>query len=90
MKLKGLYYGWVMVILAIFGLALHTIIFYTFGIFLRPLTMEFGWERGALSAAVSMTMLISGVLGILAGKLTDKYGPRPLLTISAVLANVTG
>ena len=83
--MKHLYYGWVMVILAIFILPVQGITFYSFGIFLRPLTLEFNWERGALSAAFSMTMLIGGGLAILAGRLADKYGPRPLLTVNGLL-----
>ena len=86
--MKHLYYGWVMVILAIFILPVQGITFYSFGIFLRPLTLEFNWERGALSAAFSMTMLIGGGLAILAGKLADKYGPRPLLTVNGLLQGI--
>ena len=88
MKLNHLYYGWVMVILAIFVLTTHAFIIYTFGIFLRPLTMEFNWERGALSVAFSMTVLVAGGLAILAGRLSDKYGPRPLVTTAGLAAGI--
>jgi len=83
--LKHLYYGWVMVLLAIFILPAQGLAFYSFGIFLRPLTLEFNWERGALAAAFSMMLLVGGSLAILAGRLADKYGPRPLLTVNGLL-----
>lgn len=88
MKLKHLHYGWVMVIMSIFILATNGIPFYTFGIFLRPITTEFNWERGALSAALSITMLGAGGLGIITGRLSDKYGPRLLVTVNGVLAGI--
>ena len=83
--MKHLHYGWVMVFSAAGVLLAHAIIIYSFGIFLRPITMEFGWDRGALSAAVSMGMLISGTLSILTGRLSDKYGPRVLVSINGLL-----
>ncbi len=77
MNLKHLHYGWVMVIMGIFVLATQALMFYTFGIFLRPLTMEFDWDRGALSGAFSLKLLLTGFLSIFGGRLSDKYGSRP-------------
>ena len=86
MKLKRLHYGWVMVILSIFVQAVHIMMIYAFGVFLIPVTMEFNWERGALSAALSITMLVGGSLSIFTGRLCDKYGPRPLVTVGGLAA----
>ena len=83
--MKHLYYGWVLVIMAACIMAVYALVFYTFGIFLVPLTVEFNWERGALSGAFSMFMLMSGLFSILSGRLSDKYGPRILVTISGLL-----
>jgi len=67
MNFKHLHYGWVMVIIAIFVLAAYATAVYTFGIFLIPLTTEFNWDRGALSGAYSVKILLSGLLSILTG-----------------------
>lgn len=88
MRLKQVHYGWVMVLTAVGVLATQALIFYSFGIFLRPVTMEFHWERGALSAAVSIGMLVSGPLSILSGRLSDRHGPRVLVTISGLLTGI--
>ena len=80
-KLKTIHYGWFMVIIGAFILSTFSLVIYTFGVFLRPLTLEFNWDRGALSVAFALHLLLAGVLGIFAGKLSDKYGPRPLSTI---------
>jgi MFS family permease len=86
--MKRLHYGWVMVIGAIPLLAVQALTFYSFGIFIRPITQQFNWERGALSIAISLTMLVSGPLSIIAGRLSDKYGPRLLLTASGFLTGI--
>ena len=77
-----------MVILAVFAMVAGTIATYSFGIFLIPITTDLGWDRGALSAANSINLLTGGVTGILAGKLTDKYGPRLLVTVTGLTAGI--
>ncbi len=88
MKLKHLHYGWVMVLIAACVLATYALVVYTFGVFLKPLTMEFNWERGALSGAFSIGLLLAGILAIFTGRLSDKYGPRILVTISGLLVGI--
>ncbi len=85
MRLKSLYYGWVLVTIAAGILATQALVFLTFGVFLTPLTTEFNWERGALSGALSICMLLVGLFGILSGRLSDKYGPRILVTVGGLL-----
>jgi len=85
MKLKNLHYGWVIAFVGAAILATQALTLQVFGIFLVPLTEQFGWERGALSGAYSMSFLLSGVLGIFTGRLSDTYGPRILLTVSGLV-----
>jgi MFS family permease len=86
--LKHIHYSWVMTAISASVLATHTLTTYTFGIFLTPLTTEFDWERGALSGAFAISNLLAGVLSIPAGRLTDKYGPRLLITVYGVLTAI--
>ena len=79
-RLRDLHYGWIMVVLAGFVLATNTLAFFGFGVFLKPLTAEFGWERGAISGAMSAGALVTGVLSLITGRLSDRYGPRILVT----------
>jgi len=88
MKLNRLHYSWVIVILAVSAMVIHAVINSTFGVFLKPLTVEFGWDRGALAIATSIRSLVGGVSGIIAGRLCDKYGPRPLIMASGILAGI--
>jgi MFS family permease len=77
-----------MVVISAGVLLAHALTLYAFGVFLKPMTMEFNWDRGALSAAYSMSVLVGGGLGILSGRLTDKYGPRPIVTIGGLLTGI--
>jgi len=84
MKLKNLHYAWVITFVAAVILAVQALSLQVFGIFLIPLTEQFGWERGVLSGAYSISFLLSGILGIFTGRLSDTYGPRILLTVSGL------
>jgi hypothetical protein len=53
---RKVFYGWWVVLAAGVGLALHAgpLIVPTFGVFLKPLSQEFGWSRTQLSLAFSL------------------------------------
>jgi len=57
----------------------------TFGIFFTHLQSEFGWSRAAISGASSVTILLMGTAAILAGRLTDRIGPRFVMYASGLL-----
>ncbi|MFC1953161.1 MFS transporter [Chloroflexota bacterium] len=82
--MKNLYYGWIVVILGSLILMANSLAIYGFGVFLKPLTTEFGWERGAISGAFSVGMLVHGFLSIATGRLSDHYGTRLLATIAGL------
>jgi len=86
--MRNVHYGWVMVVICMGVLAARSLPLQTFGVFLKPLTAEFGWDRGALSAAISLNLIVGGGLGIISGRLSDRYGPRPLVTIGGLLTGV--
>ncbi len=82
--MKRLYYGWVMVFIGFCVLAVNALAMFGFGVFLKPLIAEFDWERGALSSAFSIALLIAGVLSLVSGRLSDRYGPRILVTAAGL------
>ena len=57
-----------------------------YGVFLPVLAEHFGWTRGAISAAMSVNLLVGGVAGFAAGALADRYGPRVLLAGTVAMA----
>lgn len=55
----------------------------TLAVFLKPLTEEFGWSRGAISLAYSAFMLLTGFSSPLMGHLGDRFGARRMAYLGA-------
>jgi len=81
---KRLFYGWFIAASAFFVLIIVGGTIYSFGVFFQPLLDEFGWTRAMTSGAFSLFMALLGCLYIVAGKLTDKYGPRLVVTVCSL------
>lgn len=58
---------------------------FSFGIFFNVLEETFGWSRTLLSSATALGALVMGVLAVFAGRLSDRYGPTPVLAWSGLL-----
>jgi len=87
-KKPALFYGYI-VAAACFaiqatGIGTHV----TFGIFFKPLLADFGWPRASLAGAHSLAFVLSGFIGIFVGRLNDRFGPRVLLTVTALFFGV--
>ncbi|UCG63687.1 MAG: MFS transporter [Deltaproteobacteria bacterium] len=57
---------------------------FTYGIFFKEFQAEFGWSRATISGAPSLCFLMGGAIGILAGRLNDKIGPRVLMVAASI------
>jgi sugar phosphate permease len=84
MLLKRIHYGWVIVLAGAGIMSATSFASYTFGVFLKPLILDFGWERGPLSLVPSIILLLWGLSSIITGKLCDMYGPRVLCTLGGI------
>lgn len=59
-----------------------TLSLYTFGVFVRPLTTEFGWTRTELFTATTILYCMQALTSPMWGTLTDRFGPRTVLLFS--------
>ena len=75
------FYGYIVVIAALFTMVLMFGVYNSFGVFFKPLLTEFGWTRAMTSAAFSLSWIIQGLLAVIMGRLTDRLGPRIVMTI---------
>ncbi|MFC1995841.1 MFS transporter [Chloroflexota bacterium] len=80
-KKERFYYGWIILaalfIITIFMLGIHL----SFGVFFKPLQVDFGWSRALTSGVYSLFLLALGVMAILGGWALDRYGPRIVFTM---------
>ena len=81
----GFFYGYIVVVAAFFIMVLTWGVFNTYGVFFKPLSTEFGWTRALTSGAYSLGYIMAGLIGIGVGILTDRYGPRLVMTICGFL-----
>ncbi|MFC1928212.1 MFS transporter [Chloroflexota bacterium] len=79
-KKSRFFYGYIIVLAAFLILMIVFGAELSFGVFLKPLLDEFGWTRTVISGAYSLKMALGGVFGIVAGRLSDRFGPRLVVT----------
>jgi len=84
------YYGWRVVLAACFGVmaGFGSLFVYTFAVFVKPLSAQFGWNREAVSLGFGLAAVTLGVVSPLLGRWIDRFGPRriilPCMTVYCV------
>jgi MFS family permease len=84
---KDLDRDWLAVAASAVGLifSVGTLSIYTFGVFVGPLSNEFGWSRTELFGALAVSQYALALSAPFWGLLTDRFGPRPLILPAVVL-----
>lgn len=75
------YPGWKVVLAGFFGVmgSFAAVVPYTFGVFLKPLSTEFGWHRETVSAGFSIAALTVAAASPALGFFLDRFGPRRIV-----------
>lgn len=76
----GFFYGYMVVVAAFCSQGIFWGTYQSFGVFFKPLIGEFGWSRAITSGAPSLCWLLAGFISIVAGTLSDRFGPRLVMT----------
>jgi len=79
------FYGYFVVGAALIIMVVSWGLYIVYGVFFNSFLEEFGWTRAVTSGAYSLSSIFSGLLGIVMGGLTDRFGPRLVVTFSGVL-----
>lgn len=87
-RFSNVFYGYY--IIASFALILAFIhgLHASYGIFFNSLLEEFQSSRAAISGAHSIGFLIGGFAAIILGRLSDRVGPRIILTIAGIVTGL--
>ena len=81
----GFSYSWIIVAASACVIFVMYGTMITFGIFFEPVLNEFGWTRAMTAGAFSLVIFVRGSLYAVTGRLTDKYGPRIVVTTCGFL-----
>ena len=79
-----IFYGWRIVAAAFLVLFTAYGAQYSFGVFFAALLDEFHWSRAGLAGVFSVYAFAYCVFGFPAGRLTDRWGPRAVVTTGGV------
>jgi sugar phosphate permease len=85
MSQKKVHYAWVVLGVTFVVLLISAAIRATSGVLIVPLEREFGWSRSTISVAISLSLLLYGLIGPFAAGLVNRYGPRRVMALSAFL-----
>ena len=77
--------GWIVVASAFFASSVVFGVIYSFGVFLKPMAADFGADVAAVSGFFSVTSIVYYLLGAPAGRLADRFGPRPVVAAGAAM-----
>ena len=82
---KPIYYGWYVCAAAMFIGFVAAGARQSFGVFVVPMSDEFGWSRFEVSIAASLGVLVNGVSQPFIGRIFDKTGGRKLELASVIV-----
>ncbi|MBI4497569.1 MAG: MFS transporter [Chloroflexi bacterium] len=83
------FYGWWIVLAgATMNFYGSGVWFYGFPVFFKPIVEEFGWSRAATAGAFSLSRVEGGLEAPIVGWLVDKFGPRRLAIMGAMVAGL--
>ncbi len=75
------FYGYLVVGASLLIMSIMWAVYYAFGVFFKPVLNEFGWTKAMTSGAFSLASMMNGLLTVAMGSLTDKFGPRMVMTV---------
>ena len=82
------FYGWYLVAAFVFIAVVTTGARNAFGVFVIPMSEEFGWNRGTISLAAALGALVNGVTQPFMGRIFDATGGRTVILTGLIVIGV--
>jgi MFS family permease len=83
-----IFYGWVIVLVSFLTMVLVVGTRFSFGVFYSSMLTEMGWSRAATAGIFSVSMLVYAAVASGVGAAFDRWGPRRMFPVAAVLLGV--
>ena len=80
---------WPLVFAAAVGFSFHSVASNAMGLFIEPLSNEFGWSRAEITAGLSLTAFITVPLAPVLGAAIDRWGARRIALPGLVLTAIS-
>jgi len=79
---------WVPLLGGVLGSTTCGLLLYAFSVFIKPLRAEFGWSATEVGLAYAICVLVFGLMTMPAGRLSDRFGPRPVVVIGGAIVGI--
>lgn len=84
---KKIFYGWWIVLATnLICMIGYGTWLYSFGVFFKPMSAEFGWTRAMTAGAYSLRSIEGGIASPIVGWAVDKYGSRGVIIVGALVS----
>src|SRR6266568_4997980 len=83
--IKRIHYGWYVVGATFLVLLVSAAIRATPGVLIVPLERELGWSRATISGAISVNLLLYGLMGPFCAAIAERFGVRRTLAAAMAL-----
>jgi len=87
-SLIKMHYAWIVAAVTFLALLVSAAVRSAPGILIVPLEQEFGWSRATISLAVSVNLLLYGLIGPFAAGLINRYGLRKVMLLAFTIVSV--
>ncbi len=84
-KTRRFYHGWVIALCCTLITIINGGIFFSFSVFFKPVTLDFGWSRGEFAGSYTAMLIAYAPGALIAGRLADRHGPRVILVLAGLL-----
>ena len=86
---KPLYFGWYVCAATVFIGFVSIGARNSFGVFVIPMSEEFGWSRFTVSIAAALGVLVNGIIQPFMGQLFDRTGGRKVIIIGLLVLGIS-
>jgi sugar phosphate permease len=85
---RSLHYGWIVAALTFLALLIAAGIRATPSVLIVPLEHEFGWSRATISLAISINLILYGLIGPFAAAVLEQIGIRRTMVFALALLGI--